>query len=162
MTFARPSALALLAAASLSGCVYEEYDAGYAPPPRVYAGGYVSQNVYVDRPGYYAPRPNYYRNRSVYYNDAPPRYYGGSYAPYRGPVNSGYYFGSQNRYDRDWDRDDDHKKKHHDEKKKGEKNGDEVRPVRSPQMQYVLPSRPPGGLKEHEKDKKKKKKKDDD
>ena len=82
----------LAASASLGGCVYEEVDTGYREPRRVHHGGYVEQEVVVERhPNYYREeRPReYYRERPVtvyedrpqpYYYDDRPRGYGGGYA----------------------------------------------------------------------------------
>ena len=70
--------------ACLGGCVYEESYTEYQEPRRVHRGGYVEQEVVVER----HPRP-YYRERPVvvyqerpqpYYYDNRPRVYGGGVA----------------------------------------------------------------------------------
>ena len=131
--------LPLLAlSACLGGCVYEEVDTSYREPRRVHHGGYVEQEVVVERhPNYYREeRPrDYYRERPVtvyedrpraYYDDRP-QVYGGGYvvAPERHGES---YKERQERELREAQRErreDQHDKKDDDHKKKKKKHDDD-------------------------------------
>ena len=140
--------LPLLAlSACLGGCVYEEVDTGYREPRRVHHGGYVEQEVVVERrPNYYRedrPREyyqedrsrDYYRERPVtvyqdrpraYYNDSP-QVYGGGYAVIPGRHGESYKE-HQERELREAQRErreDQHDKKDDDHKKKKKKDHDD-------------------------------------
>lgn len=131
--------LPLLAlSACLGGCVYEEIDTGYREPRRVHHGGYVEQEVVVERrPNYYREdRPRgYYRERPVtvyedrpraYYDDRP-QVYGGGYVVAPGRHGESY----KERQERELReaqrerREDQHDKKDDDHKKKKKKHDDD-------------------------------------
>jgi len=67
MPYSKLLLLSLLTGSCLGGCVYDEYDAGYQEPRRVYHGGYVQRDVIVERrPGYYYEGGRYYREDQRY------------------------------------------------------------------------------------------------